>query len=135
MLFFLPSVCCSMSTVSEHKREFRLNAAGMTKEMDNKLLHDHLIFHKMECFHVCIVDLIRVDNNNTEHHMSCIPGRQCDRVTSVSSPLNRKVLWHFPTCDKPFLAMSRMHSIHHLHPCPHQSYHGQYQLHLSTNSD
>ena len=42
-------------------------AAGKINKMDNKLLYEHLIYHNIDYFQVCIVDLIHVDNNN-EHH-------------------------------------------------------------------
>ena len=36
--------------------------------MDSKLLYNHLINHNIDYFHVCIVDLINVGNNN-EHQL------------------------------------------------------------------
>ena len=50
--------------VNGHKSDFRLYAAGKINKMDNRPSYDHLIYHYMDYFQVCIVDLIRVDNNN-----------------------------------------------------------------------
>ena len=46
-----------------HKSYFRLYAAGKINKMDNKLLYDHLIFHNIDYFYACIVDVIHVGNN------------------------------------------------------------------------
>ena len=48
------------------------------------------------------------------------PGKRYDRVSSVSFPSTRHVLRYHPTCDLLLLALSRMLTIHHLHPCSHQ---------------
>ena len=50
-----------------HKRDFRLYVAGKINKMDNELLYDHLIYHDIDYFQVCFVDLIRVDNYNGHH--------------------------------------------------------------------
>ena len=47
-----------------HKSDFRIYAAGKINKMDNKLLCGHLICHNIDYFHVCIVDMIHVGNNN-----------------------------------------------------------------------
>ena len=51
-----------------HKSEFRFYADGKINKMENMFLYDQLIYHYMNCFQVCIVDLIRVGNNN-EHQL------------------------------------------------------------------
>ena len=56
------------ASMNGHKGDFRLFAAGKIKKIDNKLLYDHLIYHSIDYFQVCTVDLIRVDNN-TEHQL------------------------------------------------------------------
>ena len=55
---------------------------------------------------------------------SSAPGmRWCDRVSSVSSHLTRDVLRRIPTCHQTVLAISRMLSKYHLHPCRHPTLH------------
>ena len=46
-----------------HKSDFRLYAAGKPTKMDNKLLYDQLIYHNIDYFQVCIIDLIHAHNN------------------------------------------------------------------------
>ena len=46
----------------------------------------------------------------------------------------REVLRRLPACDQS-PAFSRIHTIHHLYPCPNPPYHGHYQLHTCTNCD
>ena len=46
-----------------HKSDFRHYTASKTNKMDNKLLYCHLICHKIDYFHVCIVDMIHIGNN------------------------------------------------------------------------
>ena len=41
---------------------------------------------------------------------------QCITSHTVSAPAS-------PTCDHPPLALSRMPTVHHLHPCPHPTHH------------
>ena len=47
-----------------HKSDFRLYAAVYINKMDIKFLYDHLICHNIDYFHVCIVSMIHVGNNN-----------------------------------------------------------------------
>ena len=61
--------------MDEHKSDFRLYAAGKTNKMDNKLLFDRLISHCIDFFHVCIVNMINVDNN-TESQLEELLGRK-----------------------------------------------------------
>ena len=46
-----------------HKSDFRLYAAGKINKLDNKILYDRLIYHDIQSFQICIVGLIRLDNN------------------------------------------------------------------------
>ena len=55
-----------------YKFVFRLYVAG---KMDNRLLCDHLIYHSIDYFQVCIVDLIRVGSNN-EHQLEELLSRK-----------------------------------------------------------
>ena len=57
------------------KSEFRIYAAGKINKMDNKLLYDHLICHDIDCFHVCIVDMIHI-GNNTESQLEELLSRK-----------------------------------------------------------
>ena len=89
MLFFCP--ICKLQYVGQsnnfrarmngNKSDFRLCAAGKIKKMDNKLLFHHLICHDIDYHQLCIVDLIRVDNNN-EHQLDELLGRK-----------ERKLIW------------------------------------------
>ena len=63
------------------KSDFRLYAAGKINKMDNKLLYDHLISHKIDYFHVCIVDINHV-GNNTEFQLYELLNRK-----------ERKLIW------------------------------------------
>ena len=58
-----------------HKCVYRIYAAGMINKMDNKLLYDHLICHKIDYFHVSIVDMIHV-GNNAESQLDELLGRK-----------------------------------------------------------
>ena len=46
-----------------HKSDLRLYTAGQINRMGNELLYDHLICHNIDYLHVCIFDMIHVDNN------------------------------------------------------------------------
>ena len=58
-----------------HKSDFRLYAAGKINKMDNKLLYDHLICLDIDYFHMSIVDMIHVGNNN-ESQLEKLLGRK-----------------------------------------------------------
>ena len=49
-------------------------------------------------------------------NQSCAPGRLCDRVSSVSSLHTHEVFLHLPAHDQPLLALSPIHTNHHLNP-------------------
>ena len=57
-----------IACMNGHKSVFHLHAASKINKIDNKVLYDHLICHNIDYFHVCIVDLIRVEKN-TEHQL------------------------------------------------------------------
>ena len=53
---------------------------------------------------------------------SYAPERWCDRLSSVYHLALGKCSGNGPTCDQPLLALSGMHTNHHLHPCPHPNH-------------
>ena len=54
---------------------------------------------------------LKTDQFQLDSTQSSAPRRQCDRVSSVSSPRTREVLWHLMTCDQHLLSLSACLSI------------------------
>ena len=73
------------SRMNGHKSDFRLYAAGKLNKMDYKLLYDHLILHKLDYFHVHIVDTLHVATTNRQ------------QLHELLSRKERKWIWNLGT--------------------------------------
>ena len=65
----------------------------------------------------------KTDQFQLDPTQSSALGRWCYHVSSVSSHCIRSLFQHLQTCDQPIQALSRMHTIHHLHSCNHPTHH------------